>query len=375
MIELSRDTIFVTLAGSHAHGTARAGSDVDLRGVCVAPLRERLSLWSSFEQWEGRPDASLWELVAPKLARHPTAAGATPEGTECVIFDVAKLVRLAASANPNALEVLFADEGDWVHTRPVWHTLHAERQRFLSRKVEHTYLRYGLAQLKRIRTHRAWLLNPPDRPPERADFGLKEQTTLDKNARDRMEHAISERIREYQLDDLEMPPETRSALRAALERFWLDTLAIDETELDPTLHSRAARGLGISSEVVDVLEKEKRYRTALRHWHAYLDWKRERNPRRAELEAKFGYDTKHAMHLVRLMRSGLELLENGTLTVRRKDAAELSAVRDGRLTYDELVLEAEALAERMRRASERSTLAADVDHDALDELLFRLSTI
>src|ERR1039458_5020213 len=33
----------------------------------------------------------------------------------------------------------------------------------------------------------------------------------------------------------------------------------------------------------------------------YNGWKAQRNPKRAELEAKFGYDTKHAMHLVRLM--------------------------------------------------------------------------
>lgn len=42
-VDLSRDTIFVALAGSHAHGTARPDSDVDLRGVCIAPLGPHLS--------------------------------------------------------------------------------------------------------------------------------------------------------------------------------------------------------------------------------------------------------------------------------------------------------------------------------------------
>lgn len=45
MFALEQHTIFLTLAGSQAHGTAREGSDVDVRGVCIAPLRLRLSLF------------------------------------------------------------------------------------------------------------------------------------------------------------------------------------------------------------------------------------------------------------------------------------------------------------------------------------------
>ncbi|AEZ66297.1 hypothetical protein phiTE_131 [Pectobacterium phage phiTE] len=36
-----------------------------------------------------------------------------------------------------------------------------------------------------------------------------------------------------------------------------------------------------------------------------------RNAARHELEEKFGYDTKHAMHLVRLLRMSQEILETG----------------------------------------------------------------
>lgn len=41
MFSPERHTLFLALAGSQAHGTAREGSDVDLRGVCVAPLSLR----------------------------------------------------------------------------------------------------------------------------------------------------------------------------------------------------------------------------------------------------------------------------------------------------------------------------------------------
>ena len=42
MFPIEQHSIFLTLAGSQAHGTARRGSDVDLRGVCIAPASVRL---------------------------------------------------------------------------------------------------------------------------------------------------------------------------------------------------------------------------------------------------------------------------------------------------------------------------------------------
>jgi predicted nucleotidyltransferase len=68
MFPLDQHTIFLTLAGSQAHGTAREGSDVDLRGVCIAPLSLRLSLFRSFEQYEG----SLPETLADASFRAST---------------------------------------------------------------------------------------------------------------------------------------------------------------------------------------------------------------------------------------------------------------------------------------------------------------
>jgi predicted nucleotidyltransferase len=64
--------------------------------------------------------------------------------------------------------------------------------------------------------------------------------------------------------------------------------------------------LGLSREVIDILERERRFRAAQKHWQSFQRWRAERNPMRADLESRYGYDTKHAMHLIRLMRTGLE---------------------------------------------------------------------
>ena len=74
------------------------------------------------------------------------------------------------------------------------------------------------------------------------------------------------------------------------------------------------------------------YKLAKEKHKQYWDWKKNRNESRSELEEKFGYDTKHAMHLVRLLRMAEEVLQEGIVRVKRPDAKELLAIRDGAWT-------------------------------------------
>ncbi len=366
--------IFVALSGSHAHGTARSDSDVDLRGVCVAPLQVRLSYRDAFEQHEAPLEGELWPRVRAALQQHPTAATAMATKVESALFDLSKLVMLCANANPNALEILFADKGDWLFATQLWRRLHAERHRFLSAKVEQTYLGYALSQLRRIKTHRSWLLTPPAKEPTRANFGLPEQATLSADDRNRIEQAIAEKVRSWGIDTLEVSKADRIALKARLTDLWSDVLSCSEDDIDARQRDVAAESLGIPRTLSRTLDAERKYRAARRHWESYLRWKEERNRDRAKLEADFGYDTKHAAHLVRLMRTGIEVLETGDLNVRRPDASQLLEIRDGKYGYDELVAETERLEAAIKTAASKSNLPADVDHAALDELLFELLT-
>lgn len=371
-LDLGRDTIFVTLAGSQAHGTAREGSDVDLRGVCVAPFALRVSLFQKFEQFEGTLDGPLWSSLLPRLERHPTAAHGLSVKIESVVYDVAKFLGLCAQANPNALELLFSAEQDWVFETPAWGRLHAERRRFLTRKVQQTYLGYALAQLKKIQTHRSWLLAPPAGKPARAEFGLPDAHTLSPDDRNRIEQSVSERLRAYGIDTIDLPKAARVAVQERMRAFQLDVLGAPEETLDEHVRAAATRALHLPPDLIQALSAERRYRAALKHWEAYEAWKTERNPARAELERRHGYDTKHAMHLVRMMRTGLEVLETGALVVRRPDAAELNEIRDGSLPFEALLATARALEERMRDAAARSTLPADVDPAFVDGLALEL---
>jgi uncharacterized protein len=373
MFPLDQHTIFLTLAGSQAHGTARAGSDVDLRGVCLAPLSVRLSLFRAFEQYEGELPEPLAKAVLPRIEGHPTASRALDIKTECVIFDIANFVGLCAAANPNALEILFADERDWLFELPAWRRLHDERRRFLTKKVQQTFHGYAMAQLKKIKTHRSWLLNPPTKKPSREDFGLPVAAgTLSWDDQNRIEQSIAEKIRSYGIDNIDMPKPTRIAVQERLDAFYRDVLAASDDDLDERMRAVATHGLQLPADVVSALNAEKKYRAAMKHWDSYQTWMTHRNPPRAELERQHGYDTKHAMHLIRLMRMGLEVLETGDLRVRRDDADELSAIRDGAMSFDELLAAASGLQQSMDNAAATTSLPADVDRDRVDDLLLAL---
>lgn len=90
-------------------------------------------------------------------------------------------------------------------------------------------------------------------------------------------------------------------------------------------------------------------------WSNYWNWKKNRNVTRSALEEQNGYDTKHAMHLVRLLRMGAEALEFGELRVRRPDAAELLEIRNGAWTYEELVKYAEKMDKHVREVLYKTT--------------------
>jgi len=97
--------------------------------------------------------------------------------------------------------------------------------------------------------------------------------------------------------------------------------------------------------------------------------KGQKNVHRAALNEEFGYDTKYAMHVVRLYGEAKELMETGKITLPRPNKDELIAIRKGKYKLLEIreigkQLESEALA-----ASDRSPLPERVDRQKISDLI------
>lgn len=69
----------------------------------------------------------------------------------------------------------------------------------------------------------------------------------------------------------------------------------------------------------------------------------------------FHGNTKHAMHLVRLLRMGVEALRDGEIVVKRPDAEELLAIRNGAWKYEDVVAYAEKMDKEVREVWYKKT--------------------
>jgi predicted nucleotidyltransferase len=91
--------------------------------------------------------------------------------------------------------------------------------------------------------------------------------------------------------------------------------------------------------------------------------------KRKELKAKFGYDTKNAGHLIRLLRMGIEFLTDGKLHIVREDATELIDIKQGKWTLDRIKNHATELFSLAKEAFVRSDLPPEPDKEKAEKIV------
>jgi len=346
-MDLSKITKYLVISGSHAYGMATSESDIDVRGWGIPPKEYFLSYHKHFEQSERAwlPDEFPWLRDASNKSLEAWAAinkvVLKNEPIDCTIFDIRKFVKLAADCNPNIIELLYVCPEDILVFDMVAEPLFLARDLFLSARARYSYSGYAISQLKRIKTHRKWLLNPPVAKPERADFNLPSCSLIPPEQRGAYDALVNKQARLWLLEELEID----ATIVAEVQDGLVEMLSLnDRNELKQKAEAAAALMYEISDNIIEIMDKEKKYRARLNEWNQYQDWLRNRNPARAELEKKYTFDSKHASHLYRLLLQGLEILTKGTLTLKDKAQSELlTGIRCGALSYDELIESSEKM--------------------------------
>lgn len=92
------------------------------------------------------------------------------------------------------------------------------------------------------------------------------------------------------------------------------------------------------------------------------------NPKRRALVEQFGFDTKDAAHVVRLMRMGLEIIEGKGVIVRRPDAEELLSIRAGAWEPEKIFAYAAEMESKIQKAMETCKLPLEPDPVVVDSL-------
>lgn len=122
-------------------------------------------------------------------------------------------------------------------------------------------------------------------------------------------------------------------------------------------------------------------RQAGQRFRGYLAAQRDRmlgngsqHTNRPELIERYGFDTKFAMHMVRLGVQGVELLETGkiTLPIPEPWLSWLRELRRGEHTKDEALDAAAELDARLEKLAQTTPLPEHPDHAAADEWLVRV---
>lgn len=332
-------TVFYVVHGSRAYGTNRPDSDHDYRGIAVPPKAWRDGYLHTFNQAEQKGDPDM------------------------VIYALAKFFKLASDCNPNVVELLWVPEDCVLVCTDAGKRLVEHRADFLSRKALYTFRGYAMSQLKRIQTHRRWLLDPPTAPPNRDDFGLPERTVIPKDQLGAAQAAITKKLDSWEIDFGEMDEAGKIYVGEQM-RDYLSELTVGSDEK----FRAAGRLLGYEANFLDLLEREKRYGAAKRNWSQFKDWQKNRNPARAKMEAEYGYDGKHALHLVRLMRMCREILTEGQVIVRRPDADELKGFLEGTWEFDRLMEWADAQDKELIALAQTSDLPKAPNRVKLDNL-------
>lgn len=99
---------------------------------------------------------------------------------------------------------------------------------------------------------------------------------------------------------------------------------------------------------------------------------RAKDVNRPFLEEQFGYDTKFAMHIIRLMGEAKELMETGVITLPRPNADELIAIRKGQYKLYEFEKWANGLEKDALAAAEKSPLPERIDRAAISALISQI---
>ena len=116
------------------------------------------------------------------------------------------------------------------------------------------------------------------------------------------------------------------------------------------------------------------YNSKLLNYQNYSKWLNERNPKRRALEEKYGYDTKHAAHLYRLVFEAEELLTTGSLELPLKYADNIKNVLNGCVSYEHVLEFADSSLQHLKDLEKTSVLAKKPNRKSVEDWLIRYYT-
>lgn len=336
--------IFETVVGSRAYGTARADSDEDIKGVYIEPRNDLLTLREIPDQ-------------------HSDERG------DVAYYALRRFLSLALKANPNIIELLFMPAECIRKIHPCFENLLANRDLFITRQAYSSHVNYARAQIKKARGQNKWINNPqPEEPPSPVDFcwiipaestdALPYRPVPLSESDLRLDecHAAAVERTQHLYRIYHYGAQARGVLRGG--KIVCEAIPIDE-------EISHCRGL--------LIYNENAYERACLDHQNYWMWRKNRNEQRWQRQetGQLDYDAKNIMHMFRLMLSAEHILETGQPLVRfeGEKLSFLKSILAGAYSYNSLIEQADALAERLDALHKQSDLPDQPDLKRAEDLL------
>ncbi|MBC6310259.1 nucleotidyltransferase [Listeria sp. FSL L7-1582] len=246
--------------------------------------------------------------------------------TDTVIFGAQKFIKLCAQGNPNVLELLGVEEDEVVICSEIGQIVRDNADLFLSKRVEQTFGNYANAQLKRLQN--ALIRNEESRV-------LREQHILE-TLQKQMRH-FEEKYADIGDNGLGLRMENGEiVMDAMLQGYPLRDFIGIYGEMQGTMRTYGKIGTGEHPKDLPRLYK-------------------------------------HAMHLVRMLVTGRDILEGkGIITKRRAEHELLMAIRNGAISFEDILEKVAVLQEEFERAARETNLPERVDMNKIEELRISL---
>ena len=253
--------------------------------------------------------------------------------TDTVIYGLKKFVSLALKGNPNILELLGTKDEHIIYMNKYGETLRENKELFLSKRIINTFGNYATAQLRRLQNALA-----RDQYPQEE----KEQHIL---------ATVNSQMNHFSSNYTEFP---EGSINLYIDK---SNKQDKETEIlmDIHINKYPLRDFAsIYSEMSNIVR----------------DYDKLNHRNRKKDDGKL---LKHAMHLIRLLIMGTEILNTHQInTYRAEEHDLLMDIRTGKYSYDELFKMVELYDFNFKEASIKTALPKEPNEELVEELLISL---
>lgn len=400
------ELIFLTKTGSRLYGNFTEDSDWDYRGIFIEKVEDKISIINKPLKKIGgvTEDGNvIYDILKSKGLN-------IEKTTDIEIYELSRFVELAMESNPNILDLLCSNINNAVYVNDFGKKLLENKSLFLSKKIKDSFSGYALSQLKKMNSHKKWIVEFPDTnliikelincyKNDKIDFTwicnnfggdiARKVTNEDETTKTFLNKTITwnEFEKQFILNNKDVNP-NKYRLPQLLDYCYPKKIQTENIKKDihmkellpksdydmnikdfletkasfrifsPSMLSIFTEGKGIFTkegtlnpntpqkigEFVCFLSIDQmKFKSDRDYLVKMWNWKANRNEARGSLEDLYGYDLKHASHLVRLLDACEEILKTNDYTPELSGyrLQKVKDIRDGKYTYDEVLKYAE----------------------------------